>query len=121
MAEETNSMWNDMLGIGGLVRAISDPAMLQNAALMMQAIVQSASTMQRIEQKLDVLLRETGHDPQQTGHAIAALLLEGNGAARDRGCAAASSVIDHGSGAAAAETIGPGRQTAVDPRHHRGR
>jgi hypothetical protein len=119
MVEETSSMWNDVLGIGGFIKSLTDPQMLQNAALMMQAITDCAHGMKRIEAKLDILLKESGHDGERQGHAIAALLLEGNGASGTRGRAAAIGTVDNGSGRASAENGGTRRYAAVED-HHRG-
>ena len=62
MAEDTKSMWGDLLGIGPLLRMATDPTMIANAALLMQAMTDAAQSLPRIEAKLDLLLNEQGHD-----------------------------------------------------------
>lgn len=59
----TSSMWQDMFGLGPLFRMVSDPMMQQNAVLMMQAVAAGASSSQRLEAKLDFIIRKLGHDP----------------------------------------------------------
>lgn len=59
----SGSLWADMFGLGPFVRMLSDPSMMQNAALMMQAIAEGAKANIRMEMKLDFIIRSMGYDP----------------------------------------------------------
>jgi hypothetical protein len=61
-AKPTSSLLGDVLGIGGLIKAMSDPAMMQGAYQMMAALTAAGMTLPRLEAKLDLLLRDKGHD-----------------------------------------------------------
>jgi hypothetical protein len=101
MADETSSMWSDMLGIGPLLRMASDPETLRGAMMMMQAATESLQASRRIEAKLDELLLRLRlqHEPTATPEPTPPLLehLRTNGAG---GHPATSGVADDGSGAA---------------------
>jgi hypothetical protein len=61
-AKPTSSLLGDVLGIGGLVKAMSDPAMMQGAYQMMAALTAAGMTLPRLEAKLDLLLKDKGYD-----------------------------------------------------------
>jgi hypothetical protein len=89
-----------MLGIGPLMRLVNDPALRENAEKAMQAIINSHATIARLENKLDFVIREMGHDPAIIGAggggnlaALPARLSDGVGAT-----AAAGPTFDHGAG-----------------------
>jgi hypothetical protein len=58
----TGSLWGDMFGLSGLMKVITDPALVQHAHGMMQATIDGAHANRRIEAKLDRLLRALGHE-----------------------------------------------------------
>src|SRR5215468_1358183 len=63
-AQSTGSMWGSMFGLGPLMRLISDPELSQNANKVMRALIAGQAASQRVEAKLDFLLKVLGHDPQ---------------------------------------------------------
>jgi hypothetical protein len=134
-APPTSSLWGDVFGISGLVKALSDPAMMQGAQAMMTALAEGGQASRRIEAKLDMLLRALGHeietinarfpahfggpagpggpfDPRIIG-GQSAPLLEGDRADGGRGSAIASLALDNG-GRGAADRVDPARG---DPRN----
>ena len=60
--QDTKSMWGDMFGLGGLMKVITDPALIEHAHAMMQATIEGANSSRRIEAKLDRLLGALGHE-----------------------------------------------------------
>jgi hypothetical protein len=52
------SLWGDMLGMGGVFRAASDPGMIGQLQQMIAAVIDGARANQRMEAKLDVVLIE---------------------------------------------------------------
>ena len=111
--QDTKSLWGDMFGLGGLMKVITDPALVAHAHAMMQATIEGANSSRRIEAKLDRLLGALGHEindinsrfPAQFQPAPAALLVENgaNGAGRSP---ASGQLVDHGS-AGASGSAGP--------------
>lgn len=97
--QSTRSMWGDMLGIGPLLKMISDPALQAHAHQMMAAVIEGAEASKRIEAKLDAILR--GENERKTFAGIASISEERR-AAPDRGLTLASGAIDGGSGEHAA-------------------
>lgn len=61
-ASSTSSIWGDMFGLSGLMKVITDPALIQQAHAMMQATIDGAHANRRIEAKLDRLLGALGHE-----------------------------------------------------------
>jgi hypothetical protein len=106
-AQDTKSIWGDMFGIGGLMKVITDPALVAHAHAMMQATIEGANSSRRIEAKLDRLLGALGHEiadinsrfPAQFQPAPALLVEHGaNGAGGDP---PATGAVDDGSAGAA--------------------
>jgi hypothetical protein len=107
--QATGSLWGDMFGLSGLMKVITDPALVEHAHGMMQATIEGANANRRIEAKLDRLLQALGHEiddinsrfPAAFGPQPAALLVQhrtdGTG-----GNPAATGVAHDGSGGAAA-------------------
>lgn len=110
-APSTSSILGDMFGLGGLMKVITDPALVQHAHAMMQATIDGAHASRRIEAKLDRLLGALGHEindinsrfPAQLAGPAPALLEQGRadgarghpattGAAHDGGPGAADGV-----------------------------
>lgn len=60
--QDTKSLWGDMFGLGGLMKVITDPALVAHAHAMMQATIEGANSSRRIEAKLDRLLGALGHE-----------------------------------------------------------
>jgi hypothetical protein len=60
--QDTKSIWGDMFGLGGLMKVITDPALVNHAHAMMQATIEGANSSRRIEAKLDRLLGALGHE-----------------------------------------------------------
>jgi hypothetical protein len=60
--QDTKSMWGDMFGLSGLMKVITDPALVAHAHAMMQATIEGANSSRRIEAKLDRLLGALGHE-----------------------------------------------------------
>lgn len=58
----TSSLWGDMFGMGSLLKLVSDPALGAHAHQMMGALIEAAQASQRIEKKLDTLLKALGHE-----------------------------------------------------------
>jgi hypothetical protein len=123
--QDTKSIWGDMFGLGGLMKVISDPALIAHAHAMMQATIEGANSSRRIEAKLDRLLGALGHEisdidaryPAQhfpAGLGAPPLLVEhgANGAA---GHPAATGAAHDGSQNAA----GSAGETGVGPRPRR--
>jgi hypothetical protein len=108
--QDTKSMWGDMLGLSGLMKVITDPALIAHAHAMMQATIEGANSSRRIEAKLDRLLGALGHEisdinsrfPAAFQSDRAPALLVQHGAAGAGGIAAATGAPDHGGGGAAA-------------------
>jgi hypothetical protein len=106
--QDTKSIWGDMFGLGGLMKVITDPALVAHAHAMMQATIEGANSSRRIEAKLDRLLGALGHEisdinsrfPAQFQSAPALLVEHGANAAG--GTAAATGAPDNGGRGAAA-------------------
>ena len=109
--QDTKSLWGDMFGLTGLMKVITDPALVAHAHAMMQATIEGANSSRRIEAKLDRLLGALGHEITDINarfpaafhpgpSAPAAVLIEhgANGAGRP---AAATGAPDDGSPVAA--------------------
>jgi hypothetical protein len=60
--QDTKSIWGDMFGLTGLMKVITDPALVSHAHAMMQATIEGANSSRRIEAKLDRLLGALGHE-----------------------------------------------------------
>lgn len=60
--QDTKSLWGDMFGLSGLMKAINDPTLIIHAQAMMQATIEGANANRRIEAKLDRLLGALGHE-----------------------------------------------------------
>jgi hypothetical protein len=111
-AQDTKSIWGDMFGLGGLMKVITDPALIAHAHAMMQATIEGANSSRRIEAKLDRLLGALGHEisdinsrfPAQFQPAGPAVLIEhgANGAGSDP----AATGVAHNGGAVAAGGAG---------------
>ena len=109
----TGSLWGDMFGLGGLMKVITDPALVNHAHAMMQATIEGANSSRRIEAKLDRLLGALGHEisdinsrfPAQFQPAPSALLVQ-HGANGAGGNSAATGAPDDG-GRGAAASLGP--------------
>jgi hypothetical protein len=107
-AQDTKSIWGDMFGLSGLMKVITDPALMAHAHAMMQATIEGANSSRRIEAKLDRLLGALGHEitdinarfPQSFQPPPAAVLIE-HGAARAGSDPAATGVAHDGSQGAA--------------------
>ena len=123
--QDTKSLWGDMFGLGGLMKVITDPALVAHAHAMMQATIEGANSSRRIELKLDRLLQALGHEisdinsrfastsagaligdaharrevPAQFQPAPAALLVQ-NGAHGAGGHPSSTGAVDGGSGVA---------------------
>ena len=115
--QDTKSLWGDMFGISGLMKVISDPALIAHAHAMMQATIEGANSSRRIEAKLDRLLQALGHEisdingrfPAAFQPLTAPALLEQNGADGTGGHAPATGALDDGSASApggAGPTVG---------------
>lgn len=92
-----------MFGFGPIMRMMNDPMMQAHMLEMMQVIMASAGANIRMEQKLDFILRQLGHDPAQfdpvgrrTGSPAA--LLGGYGIPGAGANPAPSGVVDNGTG-----------------------
>jgi len=60
--QDTKSIFGDIFGLGGLMKVITDPALVAHAHAMMQATIEGANSSRRIEAKLDRLLGALGHE-----------------------------------------------------------
>jgi hypothetical protein len=60
--QSSGSLWGDVFGLSGLMKVITDPALVNHAHAMMQATIDGAHANRRIEAKLDRLLRALGHE-----------------------------------------------------------
>jgi hypothetical protein len=123
--QDTKNLWGDMFGLGGLMKVITDPALVNHAHAMMQATIEGANANRRIEAKLDRLLQALGHEINDINSrfpvALAAppALLEQNGADGTGGHTASTGVADDGSrvasGSAATPVGGLGLRGDDDP------
>lgn len=100
-AQPTSSLWGQLFGLGPLFRMVSDPQMMQNAIGMMQAIAAGAAANQRLEAKLDFLLRKQGYDPEEIassapGRSGPALIPDGRTIPGAGATAAPGLAADHG-------------------------
>jgi hypothetical protein len=108
---DTAAMWGDMLGLGPLMKAVSDPtfhdqirgflgAMQATHALAAECIVRC----DRLERKLDALLRLQGINPdvEFDGTGIGPAIPAQHGADGAGGHAVAAGARDNGAGGAAA-------------------
>lgn len=114
----TGSLWGAMLGgmsgggLGALMKLVADPGLRDNAQKAMQAIVESHFAVQRIEAKLDLLLRLQGHDPNDfAAAAVPVGLPDGAG----RAASAAGQPVDDGAGGDAASPAGGRHRPAHRP------
>jgi hypothetical protein len=64
-AEETGAMWLRMLGLGDIMRELKNPDNITRAMMLIQVSTEAMQALPRMEAKLNLLLRERGHDPQQ--------------------------------------------------------
>jgi hypothetical protein len=103
--QDTKSLWGDMFGLSGLsglMKVITDPALVAHAHQMMQATIEGANASRRIEAKLDRLLGALGHEISDINSRFPAafqpaVLLEGNGGNAPGPHPAATGAPDHGS------------------------
>ena len=105
-AQGTGSMWGDVFGLSGLMKVITDPALVNHAHGMMQATIDGAHANRRIEAKLDRLLRALGHEindinsrfPDNFQPPGAPALLVQHGPDGTRGNSPSSELADDGNG-----------------------
>lgn len=69
--QPTRSIFGDLFGLGPMLKMLTDPAMLASAQAMMAAITAGGEAAQRLEMKLDLLLRAQGHDVEQLNRDFA--------------------------------------------------
>jgi hypothetical protein len=124
--QDTKSIWGDMFGLSGLMKVITDPALVQQAHAMMQATIDGAHANRRIEAKLDRLLGALGHEINDINarfpahfqpadrFAATALLVE-HGPPATGGHAAAIGAADDGGAVAA----GSPATSVLGPQHGR--
>jgi hypothetical protein len=113
--QDTKSLWGDMFGLTGLMKVISDPALMAHAHAMMASVMEGANANRRIEAKLDRLLGALGHEisdinsrfPAQFQPTGAPALLEGNASDGPRRHPASSGAVDDGSSGAASSPATP--------------
>jgi hypothetical protein len=112
--QDTKSLWGDMFGLGGLMKVITDPALVAHAHAMMQATIEGANSSRRIEAKLDRLLGALGHEiadinarfPAQFQPPAAPLLVQ-HGAVGAGSHPPATGAVDDGSALAAGSPATP--------------
>ena len=92
--QDTKSIWGDMFGLGGLMKVITDPALVAHAHAMMQATIEGANSSRRIEAKLDRLLGALGHEISDINARFPAAFHPGPSPS------AAAVLIEHGANAA---------------------
>jgi hypothetical protein len=123
-AQDTRSIWGDMLGIGPLMKVLTDPALQAHTHAMMTAVIEGANATRRVELKLNLLLKALGHeyadiDAQHPSPFAGAPILIAHGANGGGGHAAATGAPDDGSrGAsqgAATNRGGAGNGGGIDP------
>jgi hypothetical protein len=102
-------MFLDMLGLGPLVKMLSDPASLQQAQNIVNIILDTHARCVRVEAKLDLLLSGEG-DGHDNFTAMAALIPGGVGADGTRGPAVTGGASHDGNGGsgAAPQNVGDG-------------
>ena len=111
--QDTKSLWGDMFGLNGLMKVITDPALVAHAHAMMQATIEGANSSRRIEAKLDRLLGALGHEISDINSRFPAAfqpapaLLVEHGANGAGGNSAATGAPDNGSRGAAASLGSP--------------
>lgn len=111
----TQSLWarmaGGMPGIGPIFTMLSDPKFQASVMTMMNAMADNARRAARIEAKLDIILREGGHDVDALNAAIdagrnTAALPAVAGSVGGGSAAPAGSLADDGGGGVAAAAVG---------------